>query len=49
MTVVEKQPWLLEVDEEGKVVTEGSKVQIGGNDIYTPVCRNHFRKRTKLI
>ena len=36
-------------DNEGKVVTEGSKVVVGGNDIYTPVCRQHFRKLTKLI
>ena len=44
-----KATMVVRVDEEGKVVTEGSKIQIGGNDIYTPVCRKHFRKRTKLI
>ena len=31
------------------VLTEGVKIQIGGNDIYTPVCRKHFRKLTNLI
>ena len=36
-------------DENSKIVTEGSKVVVGGNDIYTPVCRKHFRKLTKLI
>jgi len=36
-------------DENNKIVTEGSKVVVGGNDIYTPVCRKHFRKLTKLI
>jgi thymidine kinase len=36
-------------DNEGKVVTEGSKVFVGGNDIYAPVCRKHYRKLTKLI
>ena len=36
-------------DENKKIVTEGSKVVVGGNDIYTPVCRKHFRKLTKLI
>ena len=35
--------------ENNKIVTEGSKVVVGGNDIYTPVCRKHFRKLTKLI
>ena len=36
-------------DENNKIVTEGSKVVVGGNNIYTPVCRKHFRKLTKLI
>jgi thymidine kinase len=36
-------------DDSGKVVTEGSKVVVGGNDIYMPVCRKHYRKLTKLI
>jgi len=36
-------------DESNKIVTEGSKVVVGGNDIYTPVCRKHFRKLTRLI
>jgi len=36
-------------DENNNIVTEGSKVVVGGNDIYTPVCRKHFRKLTKLI
>ena len=44
-----KATMVVRVNENGKVVTEGSKIQIGGNDQYTPVCRKHFRKRTKLI
>lgn len=36
-------------DESNKIVTQGSKVVVGGNDIYTPVCRKHFRKLTRLI
>jgi len=44
-----KATMVVRVDENGKVVTKGSKIQIGGNDLYTPVCRKHFRKRTKLI
>ncbi len=44
-----KATMVVRVDENGKVVTEGSKIQIGGNDQYTPVCRKHFRKKTKLI
>ena len=36
-------------DQNKDVVTEGVKIQIGGNDIYTPVCRKHFRRLTNLI
>ena len=44
-----KATMVVRVDKDGGVVTQGSKIQIGGNDQYTPVCRKHFRKRTKLI
>ena len=44
-----KATMVVRVDKDGGVITEGSKIQIGGNDQYTPVCRKHFRKRTKLI
>ena len=44
-----KATMVVRVDKDGGVVTEGSKIQIGVNDQYTPVCRKHFRKRTKLI
>ena len=46
---VRKATMVVRRDEEGKVVTQGTKVVVGGNDIYTPVCRNHFRKLTKLV
>ena len=46
---VRKATMVVRRDKEGKVVTEGIKVVVGGNDIYTPVCRNHFRKLTKLV
>ncbi|MDC1443017.1 thymidine kinase [Gammaproteobacteria bacterium] len=44
-----KATMVVRIDKDGGVVTEGSKIQIGGNDQYTPVCRKHFRKRTELI
>ena len=46
---VRKATMVVRRDKEGKVVTEGTKVVVGGNDSYTPVCRNHFRKLTKLV
>lgn len=32
----------MRVDENGKKMLEGEKVQIGGNESYMPVCRKHF-------
>ena len=44
-----KATMVVRKDDSGKVVTEGSKVVVGGNDIYMPVCRKHYRKLTQLI
>jgi thymidine kinase len=44
-----KATMVVRKDDSGKVMTEGSKVVVGGNDIYMPVCRKHYRKLTKLI
>ena len=44
-----KPPAVVRKDDKGNIVTEGSKVVVGGNDIYMPVCRKHYRKLTKLI
>ena len=44
-----KATMVVRLDSSGNVVTEGSKIKIGGNDIYKVVCRKHFRKLTKLI
>ena len=46
---VRKATMVVRRDDSGKVVTEGTKVVVGGNDIYAPVCRKHFRKLTKLV
>lgn len=32
----------LRIDTTGKAVTEGARVEIGGNDRYTPLCRKHY-------
>ena len=44
-----KATMVVRKDNNGNVLTEGSKIVVGGNDIYMPVCRKHFRKLTKLI
>jgi thymidine kinase len=46
---VRKATMVVRRDNLGKVITEGTKVVVGGNDMYTPVCRKHFRKLTKLV
>ena len=44
-----KATMVVRLDENGKVVTKGSKVQIGGNDVYRVLCRKHFNEATKLL
>jgi len=44
-----KATMVVRLNEKGQVVTEGSQVQLGGNDVYKVVCRSHFRKLTNLI
>ena len=38
-----KATMVLRLDESGKAVTEGSQVEIGGNDRYISMCRKHFK------
>jgi thymidine kinase len=35
---------VIRLDEHGKAVTEGSQVEIGGNDRYISMCRKHFKE-----
>ena len=35
---------VLRMDADGKAVTEGSQVEIGGNDRYVSMCRKHFKE-----
>ena len=39
-----KATMVIRLDEEGKVVTQGSQVEIGGNDRYISMCRKHFKE-----
>jgi thymidine kinase len=40
-----KATMVLRVDEAGNVASEGAQVEIGGNDRYVSVCRQHFFQR----
>ena len=31
------------VDEKGRMVQAGAQVEIGGNDLYVPLCHKHFK------
>ena len=39
-----KATMVVRFDEDGKAVTEGSQIEIGGNDRYVSMCRKHFKK-----
>ena len=39
-----KATMVIRMDQEGNAVTEGSQVEIGGNDRYISMCRKHFKK-----
>ena len=39
-----KATMVVRMSEDGTAVTEGSQVEIGGNDRYVSMCRKHFKK-----
>ncbi len=39
-----KATMVLRMDENGNAVTQGSQVEIGGNDRYVSMCRRHFKE-----
>ena len=39
-----KATMVIRMDESGNAVTEGSQVEIGGNDRYISMCRKHFKE-----
>ena len=39
-----KATMVIRLDEDGNAVTEGSQVEIGGNNRYVSMCRKHFKE-----
>ncbi len=39
-----KATMVIRLDGDGKAVTKGSQVEIGGNDRYISMCRKHFKE-----
>jgi thymidine kinase len=44
-----KATMVVRLDENKKVLTQGEKIRIGGNETYQSVCRKHFRELTGLL
>ena len=36
---------VLRVDDKGQVVTDGTQIEIGGEERYVSVCRKHFYEK----
>jgi len=41
-----KATMVIRQDENGRAITEGEQVQIGGNETYVSLCRRHWREAT---
>lgn len=41
-----KATMVIRVDAEGRALTTGAQVEVGGNDRYISLCRRHYRERT---
>lgn len=37
-----KATMVVRTDENGKIITDGNQIQIGGNETYISLCRKHF-------
>ncbi|QBF30935.1 thymidine kinase [Thalassococcus sp. S3] len=42
-----KATMVIRQDDQGRVLTEGAQVQIGGNETYVSLCRRHWREAVK--
>ena len=40
-----KATMVVRLDQDGNAITEGSQVEIGGNDRYVSMCRRHFKEK----
>ena len=42
-----KATMVIRTDAEGRALTEGAQIDVGGNERYVSLCRRHFREATK--
>ena len=43
-----KANFVVRIDENGKAVSSGEQIEVGGNDRYEPLCRLHFKAAVPL-
>ena len=43
-----KATMVIRRDAEGRTITEGAQVQVGGNETYVSLCRRHWREAVGL-
>ena len=41
-----KATMVIRTDAEGRALTEGAQIEVGGNERYVSLCRRHFREAT---
>ena len=39
-----KASMVIRVGADGRALTEGAQIEVGGNDRYISLCRRHFRE-----
>jgi len=42
-----KATMVIRTDADGRALTEGAQIEVGGNERYVSLCRRHFREATK--
>ncbi len=42
-----KANFVVRLNEQGKAVTDGAQIEIGGNDRYLSVCRKHYKEKIR--
>ena len=40
-----KATMVVRINSNGAIVSEGSQIEVGGNESYTPLCRKHFNSK----